>query len=492
MSGKPKVVYLDNNSTTAMCKQARDVHQRWNEKCENPSSSSRIAKPSKKLIADAKEYILNHCEVSDDPATGYTVLFTGGATESNAFILRSTVDAWLLNRKSRPHLIISAVEHSSMIKCAAALVKQGRATLTVIEPTVEGVVPVPAIVNAITDDTCLVSVMFANNETGAINSVKAIGRVCHDRNVPYHCDAVQGFGKYQIDLAKNNIDAMSASFHKLCGPRGLGLMIISNGLITGYGLEAQVNGSQQEGLRGGTENVPAIAAGMTALKCAFQNRLEKNTRLYTLKKSIVDKLGAIYPVGEYTKYVQRGNLEEVETAFDDDTMEGFTGDGVVELMREIRGGDNNASGFAPVEIVFLGPSVDEIHRSLPNTLLLAVAKNRLDAKGEFCNVKLRDALDRRGVVVSISSACNTESDKASHVLSAIRAPRVIKQGVIRVSMGDSTTAADIRQFIEAFQKAVAEQISPETTRADAHEHRAKKSTKAPSKAKTPSRSNKKK
>ena len=122
--------------------------------------------------------------------------------------------------------------------------------------------------------------MYANNEIPIINNIREIGEIAHRHSIPMHSDCVQIFGKYKIDIKNDNIDALSASAHKFYGPKGIGLLIINTQLIEGYKLTAEINGSQQNGLRGGTENVAGICSMLTALKNAFTKRKEKNIHLY--------------------------------------------------------------------------------------------------------------------------------------------------------------------------------------------------------------------
>jgi cysteine desulfurase len=228
---------------------------------------------------------------------------------------------------------------------------------------------------------------------------------------------VQTFGKYKVNLPKSNIDAISASFHKLHGPAGCGLLVINNDLLVGYGMESQIGGTQQGGFRGGTENVAAIAASIVAMKQAFTKRADKNKKMMAMKKSIIKSLASHHPFGDYRDYVSG-----VEPAH-------------------------------PVEFVVLGQTDDS--RALPNTLLLAVAKT---GEKSFCNVRLKKDMGKEGVIISVGSACNTSSDKASHVLESIKAPPIIKHGVVRISLSDTTTNTDISQFIKIFIAAVTRQL----------------------------------
>ena len=265
----------------------------------------------------------------------------------------------------------------------------------------------------IKNNTALISIMHANNELGTINDVKRIGQIAHSRNIPFHTDAVQTFGKYKPNMKKNNIDALSMSFHKLYGPMGVGMIIINNEFIQGYGLCSIISGSQQYSLRGGTENVPGIAGSLAALIDNFKNRKKKNQKLLTLKKHICDTLGGSIPFGEYKTYFSKPPKRN--------------------------------------EFVILGAK-----KSLPNTLLLSFAKN---IGPPFCNSKLKKFLNQNNIIVSIGSACSTRSTKASHVLEAIKAPAVIKRGVIRISLSDKSTKKEINTFCKYLIRGISSQCS---------------------------------
>ena len=418
----PNPVYFDNNATTLICQPAKKVHTEWLS-CYNASSDSKIAKPAKALLEKAQDVILAHCGVS---SATHTALFTSGATESNCLIIKSCVKAYkkkLIEKGSelKPHVIASELEHHSIRECLADLEESGDIEVTLVEPTIYGNVLADDVEKSIRPNTCLITVMFANNEVPVINNIEDIGATAHKHRIPLHSDCVQIFGKYKIDVKKNNIDALSASAHKFYGPKGVGVLIIDNNLIEGYGLTAEIHGSQQHGLRGGTENIAGIASMMVALKTAFQNRKSKNQRLFKLRDTLLSKLAKVYKIANYSDY-----LDDSKTDKEDN------------------------------ELISLGPPEDKKGFILPNTVLLSIAKNR---GKPFGNVELKKFLDSKNFVVSIGSACLTKSDKASHVLTAIGAPPVIKRGVIRISFGDNNTIEEINKFVKALQQAIDKQCA---------------------------------
>ncbi len=443
----PDIIYLDNNATTAMCKAAITAMHRWLDIPANPSSSSRYGVAAKKMMDDGRAYILAHCS-----APNYLVVYTSGASESNSFIIRSTVAAYFKQRKAKPHVLTSLTEHKSIIKCCEELEAAGAADITYIAPAMSGCIPPQLIERGIRPNTCLVSIMSANNELGCINNLREIGTIAHAHKVPMHADCVQTFGKFKYSLPANNIDAISVSFHKLHGPKGCGLLVVNRDLVDGYGLEGMIAGTQEYGLRGGTENVACIAGGLAAMKHTFVDRAAKNARLYGLRAHIISKLGAHFGIGDYKTYVAEPQLRA------SGLRSGSAPPEAVVTMHAPASA--TISARKPVELIILGTPSPKINQSkerrvLPGTILLAIAKN---TGTPFCNTKLKAALERLNIIVSIGSACNTASPDASHVLAAIRAPDVILRGVIRVSMCDDTTKKDADAFISAFIQAVDAQL----------------------------------
>lgn len=420
---KANVIYLDNNGTTKLCKAGKDAMVTWLESRSNPSADSIISKNSKDLMDCARSYMVKHCEAIPSK---YTVIFTSGASESNCFILRSVVDAYKKHKKEKPHIITSATEHKSIIQCCNSLQADGNASITYIEPNAYGCISPELIRRAITPNTALISIMAANNELGCINDVRKIGEIAHENRLPFHTDAVQLFGKYKLPITKSNIDALSMSYHKLYGPMGLGMLIISNDLINGYGIKSQISGTQQNELRGGTENVPAIAAAVASMKHTFNNRDSKNKKMFKQKKKIIAKLENAIPRGLYKNYFAEKKP------------------------------DRN-------EFIVMGPECNGDYKKpnvLPNTILLAFVKNEHSGKEHkpFCNVDLKKCLNKKNIIVSIGSACATADKKASHVLFSIKAPEVIRQGIVRVSLSDDTTDSEIDTFIKELVHCVKKQM----------------------------------
>jgi cysteine desulfurase len=402
---KSEIIYLDNNSTTFLSPIAKEKLIEWSN-CANPSSDNCLSRPLKQAIQKTFNMIENHCNAHD-----YFVIFTSGATESNCTILRSIAESFKKIRGTG-HIISSSVEHHSIIECLGDLEKNKICTVSYIQPDKNCFITPEAVLSEIKTqqgfgrEICLVTIMYANNETGAINNIQKIGSIVHDYHIPLHTDSVQLFGKYNIDMLKYNIDILSASSHKFYGPKGVGLLIIKKSLVEGYEMKGIMSGSQQFGLRGGTENAPAIISMGSALESTFKSRSAKNERMLILKQYIMSVLSEHYKTDYYTNY----NIEKKHN---------------------------------PVEIIWLSPEKS----CLPNTLLLSIAKHTGE---DFCNIEFRKILDKNNIILSISSACLTSSDKASHVLTAMNCPPIIKRGTIRISLGDYNTKQQILNFVKKF------------------------------------------
>lgn len=411
-----EIIYLDNNGTTKLCNDAIKEINKWLTTYGNPSTDSILSKKSNAMIQFTKDYILKHCKTNK---TKHSVIFTSGATESNSFILRSTPAAYKRLYNKKPHVIISGVEHPSIMACAKCLCNNKLIELTTIMPEIDGSISPTKVKNAIKSNTCLISIMFANNETGVVNDIQSIGSIAKSKNIPFHTDAVQIFGKTIIDLPKNNIDAISVSFHKLYSPLGIGLLIISNDIIKNLQLEGIINGSQQGGLRGGTESVPNIAGSLKGMMYNFTNRNEKNKKLISLKTKCLSELEKILPMYTFEKYMS--NISAIEHKHE-------------------------------IFFVLFG----NIKNTLPNTILISV----VSLKKKFCNILLKKYLEKKfNIILAIGSACSTSSADASHVVTNMGASQVIKRGIIRISFGDNNKLNELSKFIPAFVSGIHAQVS---------------------------------
>jgi len=413
-----QIIYFDNNGTTKQSNESIKEMTKWLSLYGNPSTNNILSKKSNELINYSKQYILNHCGVNKKQ---YTVIFTSGGSESNSFIIRSTTISYKRLTNKKPHVIISAIEHNSIIDCCESLNKYNCIELTKIKPNVFGIIDPKEVEKHIKSNTCLISIMFANNEIGSINNIKEIGRIAHKNKIPMHTDAIQIFGKQKINLKENNIDAISVSFHKFYSPTGIGMIIINNELINGYELESIINGSQQGGLRGGTESVPHIAGALCGLQTNFINRNNKNKKLLEFRNKCIDGINKYITITYLDKYLLK--IDDYKTKHD-------------------------------MLIVLYGPHRNKTDLYLPNTILLSVVSH----KKKFCNVLLKKELEKYGIIISIGSACNTKNKDSSHVIHNLNVTDDIKRGTIRISFGDYNKDKEINLFIKTLIVCINKQI----------------------------------
>lgn len=256
-------VYLDHNSTTPLDERVLEAmlpHMR--ELYGNASSQHRYGRLTSGAIERAREQVA--ALVGAKPNQ---VIFTGGGTEANNLALRGICG------KNRGHLVISAIEHASLREPAFALGEEGW-SVSEIPVNRDGVIDTGAVAATLRSDTRLVSVMLANNETGAVQPLTQVSALAHERNIPVHTDASQAAGKLPIDFVRLGVDLMTVSAHKFCGPQGAGALIVNRALSLQpllYG------GGHEQGLRAGTHNVAAIVGFGVAAELA-RNELENRIR----------------------------------------------------------------------------------------------------------------------------------------------------------------------------------------------------------------------
>lgn len=265
------MIYADNAATTKMSKTAINAMLPYLEDLYgNPSSLYEFGQKAKEALEDARSRIAA-CLNADAREITFT---SGGSEADNQAILTA---AALGARKGKKHIISTAFEHHAVLHTLEKLKKQGF-EITLLDVHSNGVVTSQQVVESIREDTCLVTVMYANNEIGTIQPIEEIGAVCREKGVLFHTDAVQAVGHLHIDVKAQQIDLLSLSAHKFHGPKGVGALYVRRGIP----LETVISGGGQErGKRAGTENVPAIMGMAAALEEACTG-IEENSRKLTL------------------------------------------------------------------------------------------------------------------------------------------------------------------------------------------------------------------
>ena len=276
-------VYADNAATTRMHQTAIDtMTYHLNNTFGNPSSLYTVGQQAKEVLETARADM-----AACFGAQPREIYFTSGGSEADNQAITSA--AYLGARKGKKHIISTTFEHHAVLHTLKRLEKQGF-EVTLLDVHADGLVSVQQVAEAIRDDTCLVTIMFANNEIGTIQPIEAIGAVCHERGVLFHTDAVQAAGHVKIDVNAMHIDLLSLSAHKFHGPKGVGMLYARRGIILTNLIEG---GAQERGKRGGTENVPGIAAMAAALTEACANMDENTKKVTALRDQLIDGISKI-------------------------------------------------------------------------------------------------------------------------------------------------------------------------------------------------------
>lgn len=409
------MIYLDHAATTAVSKSVREAMLPYfSEDYGNPSSLYLFAQKAKKAVEDSRRSIAGLLGVNPRE-----VYFTSGGTEADNWAIlsafyfamgkKSSLSGSEAEQKSglsgsdvvssdvagqmqrQPHIICSAIEHHAILESCKFAESLG-ARVSRIPVDREGFLDLEALEQAITEDTVLISVMAANNEMGTIQNLRAIGEIAKKHGVLFHTDAVQAFGQIPLSLSEMGIDLLSASAHKLHGPKGIGLLVIRKGVRLPAFLHG---GAQERGFRAGTENVPAIVGFAKAAKEAFATMAEREQRKRELQKLFFRRL-----------------LQEVPGIK-------ITGVNPLEASEEKRLSGN-------VHICIEGIEAESL-------LLL---------------------LDQKGICASAGSACASGSVEPSHVLLAMGKSHVEAYSGLRLSFEEDLKEEELEFTVEAIREGV--------------------------------------
>ena len=277
------MIYADNAATTKMSPAAVDAVLKCMNDCwGNPSSLYEHGQKAKEMLENARDRIAACLDCSPRE-----ILFTSGGSEADNQAILSA--ASLGAKKGKKHIISTAFEHHAVLHTLDKLRREGF-EVTLLDVHSDGIVTPQQVEEAIRDDTCLVTIMYANNEIGTIEPIKDIGAVCRRKGVLFHTDAVQAVGHVPVSVREQNIDMLSLSAHKFHGPKGIGVLYAKKGVR----LEPLNNGGAQErGKRAGTENVPAIAGMAAALEEACRNIDKDAGKVSALRDRLIEGLDNI-------------------------------------------------------------------------------------------------------------------------------------------------------------------------------------------------------
>ncbi|CAM4140832.1 cysteine desulfurase family protein [Pseudoalteromonas ostreae] len=369
--------YFDYNATTPISDEVAKSMISAIGQFANPSSSNNYSQLAKTVVSHARENVAKLLNVKAP-----NIFFTSGGTEANNWAIKGV----LSKHSDQPgHIITSAIEHASVHDPIKYCIQQLGYEVTYLKPDSSGAINVADLKGAIRANTQLISVMYANNETGVIQPISAIAKIAHEHSIPMHVDAVQLVGKQHLDVTALNVDYLSLSAHKFYGPKGIGCLYIKDissidPLIHG--------GGQESAMRSGTENVMAIAGLSKAAEEAQQAIEQWNKEYWSYKQHMIALLNA-----------------------------------------------------APIKVKFNGATnyID----ALPNTLNITIEGIRAEA------LAARMEMLHHTIISIGSACSNNKTKKASHVLTAMGLNEVDIQASIRVSFGRFTSLSAIEMFVQA-------------------------------------------
>ncbi|MBQ1242899.1 MAG: aminotransferase class V-fold PLP-dependent enzyme, partial [Clostridia bacterium] len=273
-----RYVYADNAATTPVSKKVVEAMLPYmTEHFGNPSSLYTIGQTAHAAVQTAREQV-----AAALGADAKEIFFTSGGSEADNWAIRGA--AALGEKKGKKHLITTKFEHHAVLHTMAALEKQGF-TVTYLDVYEDGLVRVEDVEKAITDETCLVTIMYANNEIGTVQPIAEIGKVCRDKGVLFHTDAVQAVGHIKIDVKEQNIDMLSLSGHKFHAVKGTGALYCKKGIRLPNLIEG---GAQESGRRAGTENVPGIVGLGVAITDMCENLDENMAKVKALRDRLFE------------------------------------------------------------------------------------------------------------------------------------------------------------------------------------------------------------
>ena len=394
------MIYADNAATTKMSEAA--VHTMIsviNENYGNPSSLYSIGQQAKETLEEARKTVAE--AIGAEPRE---ILFTSGGSEADNQAIRSMAEEG--KKKGKTHIISSAFEHHAVLHTLEKLKKEGF-EITLLDVHEDGLVRPEELEQAIREDTCLVTIMYANNEIGTIQPIREIGAVCRKHGIPFHTDAVQAVGHIPVDVNEDSIDLLSASAHKFHGPKGVGFLYARKGIRLTNLIEG---GAQERGKRAGTENVPGIAAMATALKEAVANMDRNAARLTANRDRLIDGLAKI-PHSALNGDAKRRLPGNVNFCF-----EGIEGESLLLLLDdkgiEASSGSACTSGSLDPSHVLL--AIGRVHDVAHGSLRLSIGE---DLSGEDADYIIRSVSEVVEYLRSFSPIWrDLEAGKKEHIL----------------------------------------------------------------------------
>lgn len=372
-------IYADNAATTKTSEAAiKEMLKYLNEIYANPSSLHIDGQIAAEALQNARQKIADrlNCLPSE-------IYFTSGGSEAdNQAIISAAVNG---KRKGKTHIISSAFEHHAVLHTLKKLEKEGF-EITLLNVHENGIINPSELEKAITDKTCLVTIMFANNEIGTIQPIEEIGKICKKHNVIFHTDAVQAAGHIKIDVKKLNIDMLSLSAHKFHGPKGAGVLYSRNGIALSNIIEG---GAQERGKRAGTENLPAIMGMAIALEQSLDNCEKDNEKMLKLRNKLTDGLL------EIPHSILNGDREQRLSSNVNICFEGIEGESLLLLLDEkgvsASSGSACTSGSLDPSHVLL--AIGRPHEIAHGSLRLSLCESNTEEEIEYIIKSVKEVVE---------------------------------------------------------------------------------------------------
>ena len=373
------MIYADNAATTKMSEKALETMVSLiKDTYGNPSSLYEFGQKSREVLEDARAKVAK--AIGANPKE---IIFTSGGSESDNQAILSAAKAG--EAAGKKHIISSAFEHHAVLHTLNKLKKEGF-EITLLDVHENGLIEPGEVEDAIKEDTCLVTIMFANNEIGTIEPIREIGEVCKKHGVTFHTDAVQAIGHIPVNVADDNIDMLSASAHKFHGPKGVGFLYVRKGVRLFNLIEG---GAQEKGKRAGTENVPGIAAMAVALEDAVAN-LENYSKIVTAKR---DRL--IEGISEISHSALNGDAKKRLPGNVNFCFEGIEGESILLLLDDkgiaASSGSACTSGSLDPSHVLL--AIGRVHDVAHGSLRLTIDESTTDEEVETIISSVKEVVE---------------------------------------------------------------------------------------------------
>ena len=373
------MIYADNAATTKVSRAAIEAMiPCLEEQYGNPSSLYSLGQRAKEILEEARAKIA--AAIGAEPAE---ITFTSGGSEADNQAIRSA--AMIGKKKGKTHIISTAFEHHAVLHTLAALEKEGF-TYTLLDVHEDGLVRPEELEAAIRDDTCLVTIMYANNEIGTVQPIAELGAICKKHGILFHTDAVQAVGHLPINVKEQNIDMLSSSAHKYHGPKGIGFLYARKGIRLTNLIEG---GAQERGKRAGTENVAEVAAMAAALEEAVANMDRNAAHMSALRDKIIKGLSEIPHSALNGDAVKRlpGNINFC--------FEGIEGESLLLLLddRGICASSGSACTSGSLDPSHVLLAIGRVHDVAHGSLRLSIGDDITEEQADYIIKNVREVVE---------------------------------------------------------------------------------------------------